>query len=149
MQELATSAEVARYLKVRPNTLDRWSCDGRGPRFIRINGRRRYDWADVRAWAQGSPSESRPNWTCRACKRPAMTGACLIVSIDHAVLNGRADWEVLHHGCEGPHLPNPYTIEIERADTWQKLAGWTAHLWEKEWIHSTNLHHLLRSAGAR
>lgn len=53
MEGLATTNEVADYLNVRPGTLDRWASDGRGPAFIKIeNGRRRYEWADVREWVE-------------------------------------------------------------------------------------------------
>jgi helix-turn-helix protein len=148
MEGLATSAEVARYLNVRPNTLDRWSSEGRGPRFVRVNGRRRYDWEDVKAWTYQSPSKDRPNWRCSRCGEPATTDARLITSIDLATA-GEADWGVLHYACQGPATPNPYEIDVESADTWQKLADWVAHLWEKDWAHNTDLAGLIRKAGAR
>ncbi len=149
MKGLATTGEVARYLNVRPNTLDHWASDGRGPRFTRINGRRRYDWSDVRALAYEAPQTDRPHWTCGHCGESANTRARLIVSIDQAALTGDADWGILHDDCPAPNLPNPYEIPVERADTWLKLTGWVAHLWEKDWIHQTNLDDLLRKAGAR
>lgn len=148
MDGLATSAEVARYLNVRPNTLDRWSTDGRGPRFVRINGRRRYDWADVKTWVYQSPSNDTPNWRCSACGKLARENARLLVSIDHAVQHGDANWEVLHYDCQGPDVPNPYEIGVGAANTWQKVADLIAHLWEKDWAHSTDLSGLLRKAAS-
>lgn len=50
VEGLATTAEVAEYLKVRPNTMDHWASQGRGPSYSKIEGSRRYDWTDVRAW---------------------------------------------------------------------------------------------------
>ena len=52
MEELATAKEVAAYLKVHPKSVDRWASRGAGPPFIRIEGARRYDWNDVRAWVE-------------------------------------------------------------------------------------------------
>ena len=50
MEELATSKEVAEYLRVHPQTMDRWASRGGGPTFVKVGGNRRYDWADVKAW---------------------------------------------------------------------------------------------------
>ncbi len=50
MQGLATTEEVAAYLHVKPQTMAFWAHKGRGPAFSKIEGQRRYDWADVRAW---------------------------------------------------------------------------------------------------
>lgn len=52
MEGLATTAEVAEYLKLKPNTLDHWASSGRGPAYCKIEGQRRYDWADVREWVE-------------------------------------------------------------------------------------------------
>jgi excisionase family DNA binding protein len=52
VEGLATTQEVADYLKVKPNTLDHWASDGRGPVYTKIEGSRRYDWADVREWVE-------------------------------------------------------------------------------------------------
>ena len=52
MEELATAKEVAAYLNVHPKSIDRWASQGAGPPFIRIEGARRYDWNDVRAWVE-------------------------------------------------------------------------------------------------
>lgn len=50
--QLATKEEVAEYLQVKPGTLDAWAKRGAGPVYSKIEGHRRYDWADVRAWVE-------------------------------------------------------------------------------------------------
>lgn len=52
MEGLATTREVAEYLNIKPQTLDAWASKGRGPAFSKIEGIRRYDWADLRAWVE-------------------------------------------------------------------------------------------------
>lgn len=52
MEKLATTQEVADYLGIAPNTLSNWAYQGKGPVYSKINGQRRYDWADVRAWVE-------------------------------------------------------------------------------------------------
>lgn len=52
MQALATSKEVAAYLGVHPQSMDRWAAQGKGPAYSKIEGIRRYDWADVKAWVE-------------------------------------------------------------------------------------------------
>lgn len=52
MEKLATTTEVAEYLGIAPNTLSNWAYQGLGPAYSKINGQRRYDWADVRAWVE-------------------------------------------------------------------------------------------------
>ena len=50
MDTLATKEQVAEYLQVKPGTLDAWAKQGRGPAYSKVEGSRRYDWADVKAW---------------------------------------------------------------------------------------------------
>lgn len=50
MEPLATTAEVAEYLRVKPNTLDHWASNGKGPIYIKFEGTRRYRWSDVEAY---------------------------------------------------------------------------------------------------
>lgn len=50
MEPLASTREVAEYLGVKPQTLDYWASNGKGPAYVKLDGRRRYDWADVRTW---------------------------------------------------------------------------------------------------
>lgn len=52
MEGLATSLEIAEYLGVKPQTMDYWASKRKGPPFIKLDGRRRYDWNDVRAWLE-------------------------------------------------------------------------------------------------
>lgn len=52
MEPLANSKQVAEYLNVHPQTMDRWASQGGGPPYSKIDNRRRYDWADVRAWVE-------------------------------------------------------------------------------------------------
>ena len=59
MVPLATSREVAEYLKVHPQTMDRWASAEQGPPFSKINGQRRYDWADVKDWVEARKAPSR------------------------------------------------------------------------------------------
>lgn len=49
---LATSREISEYLNVRPQTMDAWASRGGGPPFIKLDGRRRYDWDDLAAWLE-------------------------------------------------------------------------------------------------
>jgi excisionase family DNA binding protein len=44
---LATSAEVAAYLRVSERTLEDWAYRGSGPQFSRVGQQRRYRWEDV------------------------------------------------------------------------------------------------------
>ena len=50
MDTLSTKEQVAEYLQVKPGTLDAWAKQGRGPAYFKVEGSRRYDWADVKAW---------------------------------------------------------------------------------------------------
>lgn len=52
IENLATTAELAQYLGLKPNTLDHWASGGKGPAYVKIEGARRYDWADVRDWIE-------------------------------------------------------------------------------------------------
>lgn len=52
VEGLATTAEVADYLKVKPNTLDHWASENRGPAYSKIEGHRRYAWKDVLAYVE-------------------------------------------------------------------------------------------------
>lgn len=64
MENLATTEEVAAYLKVSPQTLANWAYQGKGPEYVKIEGQRRYEWATLRAWVEARkvspslPSES-------------------------------------------------------------------------------------------
>lgn len=149
MEGLATSKQVAAYLGVHPQSMDRWASRGEGPPFVKLAGIRRYDWADVRAWIESNRiNPAGPRWICSTCKKRITSKGHLIVSIDHAVQDGGADWGIFHNDCERQATPNPYEIDIEEALTWPQLGDWIAHLLEKDWAHQTDLSTLLRRAGA-
>lgn len=50
MDNLLTGAEVAEILNVSPRTIERWRRQGRGPRWIRVEGQVRYPESDLRAY---------------------------------------------------------------------------------------------------
>lgn len=52
MEPLATREQVAEFLAIEPRTLDNWASLGRGPGYVKVEGARRYDWADVRDWVE-------------------------------------------------------------------------------------------------
>ncbi|KAA9154789.1 helix-turn-helix domain-containing protein [Microbacterium lushaniae] len=54
VQPLLTSKEVGVILDVSPSTLSRWREDGRGPRFLNLNGIIRYMHDDVREYIDGN-----------------------------------------------------------------------------------------------
>jgi hypothetical protein len=45
-----TRRELATRLRVQPNTLAHWAVDGKGPKFINVNGRVLYDLEEVERW---------------------------------------------------------------------------------------------------
>lgn len=49
---LATREQVADYLGVSVQTLDRWRKAGKGPSSRKLGRSVRYDWADVEAWVR-------------------------------------------------------------------------------------------------
>lgn len=51
MTKLATEAEVAEWLGVKPKTLADWRRAGRAPLPVPAGRSYRYAWADVFAWA--------------------------------------------------------------------------------------------------
>jgi len=52
MTPLMTKDEVAAYLGLNPKTLDVWAHQRKGPPFIRVEGARRYDRDDLKAWIE-------------------------------------------------------------------------------------------------
>lgn len=52
MTGLATPAEVAEYLKVTPEALRQWAHRKKGPPYIKVEGARRYRWAEVEAYLE-------------------------------------------------------------------------------------------------
>lgn len=54
---LLTRPEAAKYLGLRPATLEVWAVKGRGPRFIKLGARAvRYRKSDVQAWVNACAS---------------------------------------------------------------------------------------------
>jgi predicted site-specific integrase-resolvase len=45
-----TQAELAERWRLSERTLDRWRTEGKGPAWLRLNGRIRYRWEDVLAF---------------------------------------------------------------------------------------------------
>ena len=45
--EMLTRPQAARYLGIRPQTLAVWSCQGRGPRLVKLGRAVRYRRADL------------------------------------------------------------------------------------------------------
>ena len=57
---LATTEEVAAYLRRKPGTVKRWRHLGIGPRYIRGEGGEvLYDWADIDDWVAEKASAPR------------------------------------------------------------------------------------------
>lgn len=52
-RSLATSAEVAAYLRVSERTLEDWAYRGGGPEFFYVGQQRRYKWEDVERYLAG------------------------------------------------------------------------------------------------
>jgi hypothetical protein len=60
---LATTEEVAGYLRKPAKTLANWRSMGMGPRYRLVGRDVRYDWADVDAWLKdqaSGPGNDRP-----------------------------------------------------------------------------------------
>lgn len=47
---LATTNEVAAYLRKSPGTIANWRSEGTGPPWKRVGHDIRYRWADIEAW---------------------------------------------------------------------------------------------------
>lgn len=52
MEALATPEQVAEYLGVKPHTLAVWVTRKKGPPFYQVEGARRYDMEEVKAWLE-------------------------------------------------------------------------------------------------
>ena len=52
-----TRKDAARYLGMRPKTLAMWQLDGRGPRSVRVGGRRFYFQVELDAFIRGETAE--------------------------------------------------------------------------------------------
>lgn len=52
MHGLATPEQVAEYLNIKTDTLRTWAYKKKGPPYVMVEGARRYDWSQVRAWIE-------------------------------------------------------------------------------------------------
>lgn len=50
MQVHLNQVELARHWQMSPRTLERWRCEGRGPRYVKIGGKVLYRLEDVLAF---------------------------------------------------------------------------------------------------
>lgn len=53
-----TRKELAERLRLKANTLAHWAIDGKGPKFIIVNGRVLYDLEMVEAWEAAHTHQS-------------------------------------------------------------------------------------------
>ena len=53
-------------------------------------------------------------------------------------------WHTAHDKCRTDRDEEAYEIDAVRITSWAKVAHWTAHLMEKNWLQSTDWRHLLR-----
>lgn len=61
----------------------------------------------------------------------------------------RGKWSILCDDCWDLGDSFAYLIEANRIQTWQEVAGWTAHMLGKNWFQFTNWSQLLYKAGAK
>jgi len=59
----------------------------------------------------------------------------------------RFDWHVAHDACDAQDRTALYWIDVDRLDTWAKVAEWSAHLHDNVWFAETNWGGLLYGAG--
>lgn len=52
MEPLLDTEQVAALLGVETRTLDNWASLSKGPDYIKVGRRRKYDPADVRSWLE-------------------------------------------------------------------------------------------------
>jgi predicted site-specific integrase-resolvase len=55
---LLRETDAAQALGVSPRTLQKWRWNGKGPKFIRLNGAVRYDTADIESFVSGARRSS-------------------------------------------------------------------------------------------
>ena len=58
MDQLLTTEELARRLRVNPSTVRRWRLDDVGPRYLKVGSVYRYPASAVEAWIAESVRES-------------------------------------------------------------------------------------------
>jgi predicted DNA-binding transcriptional regulator AlpA len=65
-----TTEEVARELRIKPQTLMVWRCDGRGPDYVKIGGSVRYPKAALAEYVENNTIR-RVNYPATRAKRSA------------------------------------------------------------------------------
>lgn len=58
LEPLIDTKLAAEYLGFKPNVLEQWRVQGRGPRFLKIGRAVKYAPADLRAYVEASASNS-------------------------------------------------------------------------------------------
>ncbi len=61
IEEMLTGPEAAKAINLNPFTLARWRMQGKGPKYIRLGGRKgrtRYRRSDVEAWLEAHSATS-------------------------------------------------------------------------------------------
>jgi predicted DNA-binding transcriptional regulator AlpA len=58
-----TPKEVVERYRIAPGTLDNWVSRGRGPRPVRINGKRLFPRKNVREWERACEQAERRVWS--------------------------------------------------------------------------------------
>lgn len=59
-EDMWSVERTAKFLDVPKGTLYQWASQGRGPRSYKVEGSRKYDPADVRAWLREHMTEPQP-----------------------------------------------------------------------------------------
>jgi predicted site-specific integrase-resolvase len=52
VEKLLTTSEAAELLRLKTNSLEVWRCQGRGPRFIKLEGAVRYRLEDLKDYLE-------------------------------------------------------------------------------------------------
>jgi predicted DNA-binding transcriptional regulator AlpA len=55
LRRFLTEAQVADVTHISQRTLQKWRLFGHGPRYVKLRGAVRYEWADVEAWIESCP----------------------------------------------------------------------------------------------
>jgi predicted GIY-YIG superfamily endonuclease len=79
----------------------------------------------------------------------AIIGAFIYSGAELLALPDAARWAVHHRDCDPVPDSVDYHFDVGRADTYEKLLSWTAHLLEKDWLTDTNWSEFLYSKLSR
>jgi hypothetical protein len=53
-REIVSTNDLASYLKLKPNTLQKWRGNNQGPLFLKVGGKVLYRTSDIRKWLENS-----------------------------------------------------------------------------------------------